>query len=149
MRQRLDLKARSSVLDPHPLFCESSWYFFQKISWVSVSQNRPYPSLTQNPSGSMVKSLLPVQEMKVRFLGQEETWRRKLQHPPVFLLGKSMDRGAWWATVHGGHKRVRHDLVTKQQQKCPWFLWIGQRRKSHLHDFSTWHHPQVKKKGCK
>ena len=27
-----------------------------------------------------------------------------------------MDRGAWYATVHGGHKRVRHDLATKQQQ---------------------------------
>ena len=27
-----------------------------------------------------------------------------------------MDRGARWATVHGGHKRVRHDLETKQQQ---------------------------------
>ena len=26
-----------------------------------------------------------------------------------------MDRGAWWATVHGATKRVRHDLATKQQ----------------------------------
>ena len=32
---------------------------------------------------------------------------------PVFLSGNSMDRGAWQATVHEGHKRVRHDLVTK------------------------------------
>ena len=24
-----------------------------------------------------------------------------------------MDRGTWQARVHGGHKRVRHDLVTK------------------------------------
>ena len=28
-----------------------------------------------------------------------------------------MDREAWWTTVHGGHKRVKHDLVTKQQQQ--------------------------------
>ena len=33
-----------------------------------------------------------------------------------------MDRGAWWATVHGvcsswGCKRVGYDLVTHQQQK--------------------------------
>ena len=27
-------------------------------------------------------------------------WRRKWQHTPVFLLGESLDRGAWWATVH-------------------------------------------------
>ena len=24
-------------------------------------------------------------------------------------LENSMDRGAWWATIHGGHKRVRQD----------------------------------------
>ena len=29
-------------------------------------------------------------------------------------LGNPMDRGAWWAIVHGVAKR--HDLVTKQQQ---------------------------------
>ena len=27
--------------------------------------------------------------------------RRKWQPTPVFLPGKSSDRGAWWATVHG------------------------------------------------
>ena len=30
------------------------------------------------------------------------------------FLGNPVDRGAWWATVHGVTKR--HDLVTKQQQ---------------------------------
>ena len=28
-------------------------------------------------------------------------WRREWQPTPVFLLENSMDRGAWWATVHG------------------------------------------------
>ena len=28
-------------------------------------------------------------------------WRRKWQPTPVFLPGKSMDRGAWWARIHG------------------------------------------------
>ena len=32
-------------------------------------------------------------------------------------LGNSMNRGNWWATVHGVSERVRHNLVTKQQQK--------------------------------
>ena len=27
-------------------------------------------------------------------------WRRAWQPTPVFLPGESMDRGAWWATVH-------------------------------------------------
>ena len=31
------------------------------------------------------------------------------------FLGNPMDRGAWWATVHGVTK-IRTDLVTKQQQ---------------------------------
>ena len=31
-------------------------------------------------------------------------------------LGNPMDRGIWWATVHGV-ARVRHDLVTKEQQQ--------------------------------
>ena len=28
-------------------------------------------------------------------------WRRTWQLTPVFLPGKSMDRGAWWAPDHG------------------------------------------------
>ena len=35
-------------------------------------------------------------------------WRRKWQPTPVFLPGKSMDRGAWWATVHGVTKNQTH-----------------------------------------
>ena len=27
-----------------------------------------------------------------------------------------MDRRAWQTTDHGGHKKVGHDLMTKQQQ---------------------------------
>ena len=27
-------------------------------------------------------------------------------------LGNPMDRGAWWASVHGVVKRVRHNLAT-------------------------------------
>ena len=29
-------------------------------------------------------------------------------------LGNFMDRGVWWAIVHGIAKRVRHDLATTQ-----------------------------------
>ena len=31
-------------------------------------------------------------------------------------LENPMDRGTWWATVHGVTKRVRHSCATKQQQ---------------------------------
>ena len=30
-------------------------------------------------------------------------------------LANPMGRGAWRARVHGGHKRVRHNLATEQQ----------------------------------
>ena len=33
-------------------------------------------------------------------LGRSPGWR-KWQPTPVFLPGKSMDRGAWWAILHG------------------------------------------------
>ena len=39
-------------------------------------------------------------------------WRRKWQPTPVFLPGKSMDKGAWLPVVHGV-TRVVHDLATK------------------------------------
>ena len=28
-------------------------------------------------------------------------WRRAWLSTPIFLLGESLDRGAWWTTVHG------------------------------------------------
>ena len=31
-------------------------------------------------------------------------------------LGNPIDRGVLWDTIHGVTKRVRHDLLTKQQQ---------------------------------
>ena len=36
-------------------------------------------------------------------------------------LGNPMDREAWWAVVPWGHKRIRHDLVTKQQKFLSFF----------------------------
>ena len=45
-------------------------------------------------------------------------------------LGSAVDRGAWQATVHGGHKRVRHDLAAEQQKpsSCPLGSWIRSSR---------------------
>ena len=44
----------------------------------------------------------------------EIPWRRKWQPTPIFLPGKFfMDRGAWWATVHGFAKEWHGDLATK------------------------------------
>ena len=49
------------------------------------------------------------------------SWSRKWQPIPVVMPGKSQDRGAWWAAVHGV-TRVRHDWVTEYRAHpriCP------------------------------
>jgi len=46
-------------------------------------------------------SILPESNKISLFQKLKEEWRRKWQPTPVFLPGKSLDRGAWWATVHG------------------------------------------------
>ena len=42
-------------------------------------------------------------------------WSWKWQPTQIFLPGKSHGLRIWQATIHGGHKKVGHDLVTKQQ----------------------------------
>ena len=42
---------------------------------------------------------LPMQETKVQSLGQEELLVKEME-TAVFLLGNSMDGGAWKATAH-------------------------------------------------
>ena len=60
------------------------------------------------PSGSAVKNPPAVQETQetLRFNRciRKIPWRRAWKPTPVFLLENSMDRGAWWATVHGVSK---------------------------------------------
>ena len=77
------------------------------------AQPFPYPFLSPtlhmgaSPVAQWVKNLSAMQEtqdMWVQFLGREGALKEKMAPPPVFLPGKSMDRGAWWATVHGVEK---------------------------------------------
>ena len=59
-----------------------------------------------------------MQETWIWSLGQEDPPEKGngnvLQYS---CLGNPVDRGAWWATVHGGHKTVEHNLETEQQQQ--------------------------------
>ena len=56
------------------------------------------------------------QEMWVRFLGQQDPLGEKRQPTPVFLPGESHGQRNLAGYSPWGQKRVRHDLVTKQQQ---------------------------------
>ena len=50
---------------------------------------------------SLVKNLPAMQETQVWSLGQEDPWRRHDNSLQYSCLENSMDREAWWATVHG------------------------------------------------
>ena len=55
------------------------------------------------PGGSGVKNPPAGDADSTPGLGRPP-WRRKRPPTPVFLPGKSMDRGAWQAIVHGAAK---------------------------------------------
>ena len=78
------------------------------------------------------------------------SWRRAQQSTPVFLAGESMDRGAWWATVHrvtksqtrlsnladAENKQTNKNNVTKIIKKIHWRCIIRHLRfKSQVHHF--------------
>ena len=55
-----------------------------------------------------------MQETQVQFLDQEDPLEKRMAtySSQYSCLQNSMDRGAWWATVHGV-ARVRHGLASK------------------------------------
>ena len=58
----------------------------------------------------IAKQGLTIVEMHFFFLGTERIFRGEGNGNPLqySCLENPMDRGAWWATVHGS-QRVRHD----------------------------------------
>ena len=101
------------------------WSFFSCTSssgcWPSVTPillHACLRSLKGFPGGSVVKNLPAVQEMRVRYLGQEDPLEKEMATPFSIL--------AWeitWTEEPGslhspwGCKRVRHNLEAKQQQQ--------------------------------
>ena len=73
----------------------------------------------------LLKDLLVIQETAcksgdaVSISGLGRSFGGRNDNPFQYCsLGNPIDRGTWWATVHGGCKRVGHDLATKQQWLC-------------------------------
>ena len=55
------------------------------------------------------KNLLAMRETWVRSLGREDPLGEGMViHSSYFCLENSMDRGAWWATVHRMAKSQKH-----------------------------------------
>ena len=65
--------------------------FFHVYAW-----GFPIDSTVMNPP-----AMQEAQETLVQTLSWEDPWRRKRLTTSVFLVGNPMDRGAWWAMVHG------------------------------------------------
>ena len=57
-----------------------------------------------------------MQEMWVWSLSQEDPLKEETKPTPVFLSGKSYGQKSLASYSSWAHKRVRHSLVTKQQQ---------------------------------
>ena len=49
----------------------------------------------------MIKNLTAVQEARIRSLDGEDPLEQETEALPVLPPGKSLDRGAWQAAVHG------------------------------------------------
>ena len=50
----------------------------------------------------MVKNLPALQETQVQSLGQEDPLEKEMaKHSSILAWKNPMDRGAWWAAVHG------------------------------------------------
>ena len=71
------------------------------------------------PSSSVVKNLPAMQEMQVQSLDREDPLEKEMANTPVFLPGKSPGQRSLAGHTPWSHKRIRHDLVTKQQS-----LWV-------------------------
>ena len=53
----------------------------------------------------MIKICLPMQEIQILSLGQEDPLKKEMAtHSSYSYLGNPMDRRAWQATVHGAAK---------------------------------------------
>ena len=61
------------------------YYFMQGFPWW-LRWKRIYPQWGRQGFDPWVRKIF---------------WRREWQPTPVFLLENPIDRGAWWATVHG------------------------------------------------
>ena len=65
----------------------------------------------------MVENLLSIQDTRVQSLGWEDPREEEMQPSLVFLPGKSHGQRTLEGYSPWGRKRVRHNLVTKQQQQ--------------------------------
>ena len=82
---------------------ETEWSFLNLIKSI---YEKPIPNiiLEASPMAQCERICLQCRRFSFHPWVGKVPWRRKWQPPPVFCLENPMDRGAWWATVHGIEK---------------------------------------------
>ena len=66
----------------------------------------------------MIKNLPALQETQVQSLGQEDPLEKGMAiHSSIIDWRILMDRGSWWAKVHGGSEKSDAKQVKKQQSE--------------------------------
>ena len=78
------------------------------------------------PLHLMVKILPAMQETQVQYLSREDPLENGMATSPSSYLENSMDRGTWWATVHG---------VAKSLTQLKWLTLL------HLEGFHIYYTP--------
>ena len=58
-----------------------------------------------------------MQETRIQFLGREDPLEKEMATYSIFFSGKFQGQRSLMGYSPWGHKRVRHDLVTEQQQQ--------------------------------
>ena len=90
--------------------------YFHFTKYTSCSLLFPVSSLLWGfPDGSVVKNLPAKQEMWVPSLGREGPLEKEMTTYSIILPGKSYGQRRLLGYSPWGHKRVRHNLATKQQ----------------------------------
>ena len=89
-------------------------------SWLPGGKHRRkefgVDTYTVLSSSSVEKNLPAMEETRVASLGGKTPWRGKWLPTPVFLPWKAYGQRSLGGYSPWGHRRVRHDLKTTQQQ---------------------------------
>ena len=80
------------------IFTLSLYYIYiYNVLYMCVCMYVLYPF----PVGSVVKNLLPYRRLRFDLWVRKIPRRMKWQRLQYSCLGNAMDRGSWWATIHG------------------------------------------------
>ena len=93
----------------------------------------------------MVKNLPTMQEMEVQSLSLGGALEKEMATHSSFLAGEiPMDRGAWWATVHGDTKSWTQ-LCDYTTTTIHMIRWPEKNEKNSFTYASVWHYVEKRK----